>query len=339
MGSVNRFAVRDVVWFRVENEAAAGDVRRAVARISGDLGFAEHRVAEIAVASKELAMNAHIHGVASWIVVRHRCTPDQPTVEVLVIDSGPGLADVDGVMRDGVSSAGTLGIGLGAVTRIANRFEMFSEPNRGTVTVAAFCSSSAAFVPAPVVDGVTRPITGETVCGDAWAAEQVGDFVGIIVADGLGHGSLAASASQLAVEEFLVDPARSPSAILHAAHQRLVGTRGAAISVVQINMTSGDVRFAGIGNIAGRIVHESRTSGMTAQPGIVGQHMRNVRDIALRAVPGDLVILHSDGLTSKWDLSTYPGLAMQSRDVVGAVLLRDAGLRQDDASVVVLRMP
>ena len=94
-------------------------------------------------------------------------------VELIVIDSGPGIDDVSNAMRDGVSTAGTLGIGLGAIDRIANRFEMFSLLGRGSGHgLLRFGPSTADAFLMPILDGLTRPISGESVCGDAWAAHR-----------------------------------------------------------------------------------------------------------------------------------------------------------------------
>ena len=53
--------------------------------------------------------------------------------------------------------------------------------------------------------------------------------------------------------------------------------------------------------------------------------------------PQALIVVHSDGLTAKWDQSLLHGYGMHQPTVAAAVLLRDAGLRQDDASVVAVR--
>jgi len=339
MGTVSAIDVEDVVWQRIDEQATVGEVRRTVARLAGSIGISEARVAEISVAVSELATNSVLHATGGVALVRCRRNDEGRVVELIVIDSGPGIDDVSTAMRDGVSTAGTLGIGLGAIDRIANRFEMFSLLGRGSVTVAAFGPSTSDAFLMPILDGLTRPISGESVCGDAWAAHHDDQQVSLIVADGLGHGVLAEAASRAVRDEFQSDPSRSPSVILRAAHHKAASTRGAAVMAVRVDPAAGTLRCAGVGNIAGRVVRATSVSGMMSQPGIVGQHLRNVREIELPVQRGDLVVVHSDGLTSKWDLASHRGLAAQSPDVIAAVLLREAGLRQDDASVVVLRVP
>ncbi|HEY4332582.1 MAG TPA: SpoIIE family protein phosphatase, partial [Ilumatobacteraceae bacterium] len=240
---------------------------------------------------------------------------------------------------DGVSRHGTLGIGLGAIRRIANRFDIHSVPGRGSIFAVTFAQDRKLVPAAHLIDGISRPITGEIVCGDAWAYRVDGRRVAVLVADGLGHGQLAANAANTAVEVFGRDPWLGPSEVLQSAHRAMGATRGAAAAAVDIDLESGALRFAGVGNIAARIVGAERANGLISQPGIVGQQMRNVREITLTMSRGLVLILHSDGLTSKWEPQSIPHLTSQPTDIMCAALLREAGLRQDDATVVALRVP
>jgi hypothetical protein len=74
--------------------------------------------------------------------------------------------------------------------------------------------------------GLTRPIDGETECGDSYAAVQMGDVITAVMCDGLGHGPLAAAAAAEGVAAFLDDPDGDPAALLGRMHRRMGGTRG-----------------------------------------------------------------------------------------------------------------
>jgi anti-sigma regulatory factor (Ser/Thr protein kinase) len=324
---------------RVDDASVVGSLRRAVSRLAEDLGFDEHRIGELAIAATELATNAHLYGSNASVMVRRAPGGEATAIELLVVDTGPGVVDVAAVMEDGVSTGGTLGIGLGAIRRLASRFEMYSVPGRGTVTVAVFAGEPGRAVDTPVVDGVTRPITGESVCGDAWAYFVDDALISVVVADGLGHGLLAAQASAAAIEQFRLMPDALPSAFLTAAHRALAGTRGAAVSMIRLDRAERVVRFAGVGNVTGRIVGDGAPVNLAPQPGIVGHHMRKVRDVEVAAPRDALVVLHSDGLTAKWGLEQLGDARFESPTVVGAVLLREAGIRHDDAGIAVLRVP
>jgi hypothetical protein len=215
---------------------------------------------------------------------------------------------------------------------------MYSVPHEGTIMVAAFAGELGQPVKAPAVDGLTRPITGESACGDSWAWHATDEMVAIVVADGLGHGVLAAEASQAAIAEFNADPLRRPDALLQGIHNTVAGTRGAAVSAVRFDRHQHVLEFCGVGNVSCRIIDDERATNLPPQPGIVGQHLRTVRQQAVTLVDHAVVVLHSDGLTSKWDLGGLPGIRVQSSTVIAAALLRSAGVRHDDASVAVLRV-
>jgi hypothetical protein len=188
------------------------------------------------------------------------------------------------------------------------------------------------------VEGLTRPIDGETVCGDAWAWRREGPVTTVVVADGLGHGPLAAIASQRAIATFDGTDLREPGQILDQMDRALAGTRGAAISAARIDMSTGTVAFAGVGNVAGWIDDGTRRRPMVSFPGIVGQNRsKRVRQLDYEIAPDTLVVLHSDGLTAKWALTDYPTVRRHDPLVIAACLLRDAGIRHDDASIVVAR--
>ncbi|WP_187286075.1 anti-sigma regulatory factor [Streptomyces sp. ME109] len=157
----------DVAWFRDEPQAARG----AAAALGRRIGLDEHRTAELVLAVTELATNMAKHSQDGSLVLRVLRTPQVAGVEVVVVDQGPGMADVATALRDGTSSTGTLGIGLGAVQRLADTFDIHSRPGLGTVQLARFWPRPLPFPPdaEPAIGGITRPISGETACGDAWA--------------------------------------------------------------------------------------------------------------------------------------------------------------------------
>jgi anti-sigma regulatory factor (Ser/Thr protein kinase) len=330
--------VEDGDWLRLEDDSVIGGLRRSLAGAASRVGFGEARVAELAVAATEMATNARRHATDASGLVRIRRDGTHIVVELVILDGGPGMASVDAMFEDGVSSGGTFGIGLGVVRRIANRFDIFSLPNHGTVSIASFLASADDHLAVPTIDGITRPISGEEVCGDAWAAATGDVRTSLILADGLGHGPLARRASRAAIDTFLDDPWGGPAEILARADQALGDTRGAAVSLIDHDRDRHELRFAGVGNVAGRICQQERESSLVPSPGIVGQHRRQIREVVVATDPDALVVLHTDGLTSRWRVATFPGLFTRAPGLVCSVLLRDAGVRHDDAAVVAARV-
>ncbi|GAA4595918.1 anti-sigma regulatory factor (Ser/Thr protein kinase)/serine/threonine protein phosphatase PrpC [Actinoplanes octamycinicus] len=326
------------VWFRVEAAGTAAAVRRTAERLATDLAMPEQRIAELSIVAAEAAGNLVKHALQGTILVRAVRTPEQAGVELIAIDSGPGMVDVAHSMGDGHSTAGSLGIGLGAILRQASRWDLHSLPGRGTVLAVQVWPEAP---PPPFwAAGLTRPITGETVSGDAVAAREAGGRRQLLVCDGLGHGGLAAAASREAVRVFRQTAAASPAAVVEALHRSLGHTRGAALAVAELDADAALVRYAGMGNIAGTVFHpDGSRRGMISMPGIAGHQRRQIREYEYPLSPGAVVVMHSDGLVDRWNPADYPGLLTRSPEVIAGTLLRDAGTRRDDAGVLVARLP
>lgn len=326
----------DLEWIPVEESSAPGHVRGAAMALARRLGFSDHRVGEIAIAATELATNLQLHARQGIMLLRLRREGEEGAVELVAIDRGPGIDDFDERMRDGHSTAGTLGIGLGAIKRLASRFDVHSVLDRGTVMSATFWRADAP-VGEPVVAAITRAIAGETVCGDACAKRVDGGVTTLLLADGLGHGELAAHAARESVRIFVTGSDTDPTTILQQIDRALRATRGAAIAVVRIDPARTMLTFAGVGNVATWVDDGERRRELASTPGIVGHNLRRINQVEIPLTPGALVIMHSDGLSSKWTLASYPGLRSKSPLVVAATILRDAGIRHDDAGIVVAR--
>jgi hypothetical protein len=185
--------------------------------------------------------------------------------------------------------------------------------------------------------GVSVPKHGEQVCGDAWAAECWRDQVTVLVADGLGHGLSAHEAARAATDTLRAHPQDAPAAIVEACHGALARTRGAALAVAQLVASAERGTFAGVGNIVCRIDGTSASRHLVSHNGTVGHTMRKVQEFSFPWPAGALLILHSDGLGTHWDLAAYPGLGMRHPALISAVLYRDYDRGRDDVSVVVLR--
>ena len=164
----------------------------------------------------------------------------RPGIELVTIDAGPGLRDSGAALRDGHSTSGTLGIGLGAISRLADFCDLYSVPGHGTALVARFWPAPRDYAVRQA--GLVRPIAGETECGDVFGAAETEAGVTGVLCDGLGHGPLAATAATQGVAAVLEDPAAEPAALVERAHRRIAGTRGGAIGVVQVAGAGHQVR-------------------------------------------------------------------------------------------------
>ena len=324
---------QDMRWLRVEDASAVAACRQAVQNMAERLRFPAARIGQLALAVTEAASNLHKHAEQGSLLLCVNRDGPQPGIDLVTIDVGPGVRDVGAALRDGHSTAGTLGIGLGAIQRLADFADLYSRPGHGTSLVARFCVSPP--VSQPRWAGLIRPITGETECGDAYGVVPADGAVTAVLCDGLGHGPLAAAAAAAGVAAVLDDPAGEPAALLERVHRRMSGTRGGAVGVVQV---SGQLaRFAGLGNVAASIVSDGQRKSMISIPGIAGVQARTIRQFEYDVPPGSAVIVHSDGVSSRWEAAALPALEARDPLLIAAVLLAEAGVHRDDAGVLVLK--
>jgi anti-sigma regulatory factor (Ser/Thr protein kinase) len=329
---------QDMRWQLVEDVSAVAACRSAATAMAGRLQFPSARTDQLALAVTEAASNLYKHASQGSLLLCVNRDAAAPGIDLVTIDSGPGLPDVSAAMRDGHSTAGTLGIGLGAIRRLADFSDLYSRPGHGTALIARFWPEAArAEAPRPDIRcaGLIRAISGELECGDSFAAVQTEDTVTAVLCDGLGHGPLAAAASAVAVAAVLDGPAAEPAVLLERAHRRMSGTRGGAVGIVQV---AADVaRFAGLGNVAASILSADGRKSMLSVPGIAGHRAPAIRQFEYVVPPGAAVILHSDGISSRWEVAAVPGVNARDPLLIAAVLLAEAGIHRDDAGILVLK--
>jgi anti-sigma regulatory factor (Ser/Thr protein kinase) len=342
---------QDMRWLAVEDASAVVACRNAALAMASRLQFPAARADALGLAVTEAASNLHKHARQGALLLAVNRDADAPGIDLVTIDSGPGLRDVGAAMQDGHSTTGTLGIGLGAIRRLADFCDLYSVPGHGTALIARFWPLPRGPLPrGPAIRcaGLIRPITGETECGDAFGVLQTDDAVTAVLCDGLGHGPLAAAAAAAAMATVLGEPAggtglaggragaraSEPAALLERVHRRMSGTRGGAVAVVQI---SGQLaRFAGLGNVSAFILSAGSRKSMLSVPGIAGYQARAFRQFEYEVPPGAAVILHSDGISSRWEVAAVPGVETKDPLLIAAVLLAEAGIHRDDAGVLVL---
>jgi anti-sigma regulatory factor (Ser/Thr protein kinase) len=338
-GSACLAATQDVAWIPVEEPSAVGTVRRIAGALADRVGCPKPRVAQIELAVTELGTNLVKHATEGVLVVRLVRLAEDAVVEIVAVDRGPGIRDLDLAFRDGHSTSGTLGVGLGAVLRLADSHEAYSEPGTGTVLSARFHPRRGpADAAGEVAAGVTRPISGEDVCGDAYAVRRAGGRAVLMLCDGAGHGPLAASASQLAVRAFCESESGEPEVLVGQIHRALTGTRGGAVAVADLDPAARRVRFAGIGNVSGAVVTDGRKQAMVCLPGIAGYQARRIQSFDYQLPAGAAVVMHSDGMTDRWTAQGRQRLFTGRPLPIAMTLLRDGGTRRDDASVLVAKL-
>jgi anti-sigma regulatory factor (Ser/Thr protein kinase) len=325
----------------VEDSSHVGECRRLAQRLAETCDLDATLVGRIGIVATELANNLIKHAGGGELLIQALDDNSIPTLEIVAIDRGPGM-HIDTCMRDGYSTGGTAGAGLGAVLRLSTVFDAYSLVDQGTVVVSRISrpapsrsADSAAPPKAPEFGAVCLALAGEIECGDIWRIAQHGEESVIMVADGLGHGPLAASASRALAAAFAERPFDPPSQCMQRFHDVLAGSRGAAAACAMMDQPQGKVIYAGVGNISGSVITGDRSKGMVSHNGILGVQLLRQQQFEYDYHPGSQVVMHSDGMSARWSIGEYPGLLTHHPAVIAAVLYRDHGRTRDDITVVV----
>lgn len=307
----------------IAEASQASEARRLAVHFARRLGFNETQAGNVAIVTTEAANNLAKHAQSGELLL----STFKSSLNILSIDRGPGM-DVELCLRDGYSSAGTAGTGLGAIQRLSDRFDAYSS-SAGTVISARMGQGMDR------VGSAQAPKKGETVCGDAWTMIERSGAYWIMMVDGLGHGELAAAASQQAARVFESSRMDTAARVIEEIHAGMRSTRGAAVAVAEIR---GDViRYCGLGNIASTILSAGKSSQMVSQPGTAGAEARKISEFTYSWNAASTLVMHSDGLQTQWNLERYPGILRRSPSVIAGALYRDFSRGRDDVSVLVVR--
>ncbi len=353
--------------FVVSTDEDVGALRRGVAEVAArTLGT---RAARAALAATELGTNLLRHGAGGYVLVR----PLVAGLELLAVDSGPGMppgartlgmvphaspsrgdpdgGDPDGGDPDGGDPDGGdpgrrptkgLGVGLSAVRRAATVFDLYSTTRGGSAPAGTVVL--ARFLEGPPRPGWCRwgavnvAIEEGGISGDGWAVSALPLLVSVLVVDGLGHGREAGLAAAAAVSAFGADPSANLEELVRRAHEAMRPTRGGVLAVCSVNPELGELRYGAIGNISGMLLNDRTSQRLLGRDGILGTSLvpPSPRVNSYPWSPGAVLVLASDGLRSSWDPLAYPGLLSHDPAVIAAVLQRDYGRPNDDATVLVV---
>ena len=329
----------------VEERSQTAEVRRVARRMAETIGLDETETERVAIVATEACTNLLNHASGGEILVRTTSTDDPnglSELEILVLDKGPGMSNPQQCLRDGFSTGGSPGQGLGAIMRLSAESDLYSDVARGTALLARWSARSngnghgnGKKLRIGAVN-VSKP--GQEVCGDSWGVEQIGGLCVILVADGLGHGLEAQAASLEAVRMLHSNPNLRPAELLERAHQALRSTRGAAVSVARIDLDKGALTFAGVGNVSAQIYSGAQASQhLVSVNGTAGHQVHRIREFSYPWPDDGMLVMHSDGLSTNAGLEKHSGLALHDPSLIAGVLYRDFTRRNDDATVIVAK--
>ena len=346
----------EIYSYVIEDFSQVGEVRRIASNLAAKMGFDESHIAKIAIIATEATNNLMKYATKGRrVIFSARQQSEITEFDFFALDQGPGVGNIAICLEDGYSTSTSPGTGLGAIRRMADQFEIYSMPAVGTVLwaqVRGIFSSAEDRRLKPLdkrllpfsIGAISLPIKGEIVCGDAWAVAYPASSPAtglFLLVDGLGHGIGAHEAARKATEIFYQNSDQSLLVIFDKIHTGLKKSRGAAMAIAKINLATQELHYVGVGNIIGVIVtgqgEEEKKQNLVSHNGIVGYHLNRSREYSYVFPEDATLIMHSDGLTSRWQNNKNMQLSMRLPGLIAGMLYRDFQRDTDDATILVAR--
>jgi anti-sigma regulatory factor (Ser/Thr protein kinase) len=324
----------------VTERSAVSEARRQAENVALRLGFNRTEIGSIAIIVTELGQNLAKYSHAGELLVQTLTSQRNAGIEIIALDRGPGMGNPAACVQDGFSTGGTPGTGLGAIQRLSTVFDIFSVPKLGTVVLSRFWAKRSQTDGDEMgwkIGGLNIPKPGLAISGDAYAWKRTNRGLTVLLADGLGHGPLAAEASRAAVDAFRTNAQKAAGDIVATVHNGLRRTRGAAVAVAQIDTLTESVHFAGIGNISGVVMGSGRNQNLVSLSGTVGAEVHKIQEFIYEWRENSALILNSDGISTKWRLDPFVGVLRRHPSIISGVVYRDGWRGTDDSSIVVVR--
>lgn len=321
------------------DKSCVGEARRQVETLAKTLEFTNNQLSQAAILISEMATNLIKHATKNpRLILQTIHFKTYKRLQILALDQGPGMYNLNLCFRDGYSTVGTQGTGLGAIQRQASFSQFFSLPSIGTAVLAYIDNQESKKELTNLnISGICLPLISEKISGDAWFSIEINYRKLVFISDGLGHGPIAADASQAAMAIFKKTAHLGPGDIVNKVNEGLKKTRGASVAVAEINTREKKVIYAGLGNIGGTVMIGRSMYHMICHDGTAGMGPCHIQEYVYPWQKNATLIMHSDGLVSRWVRHNYASLMSRHPALIAGVLYRDFARGNDDVTVVVAR--
>jgi len=304
--------------------------------------FTEQRTGEIDIVVSEMVSNLIKYATRGELLYRLSIQENTPVFEVICIDSGAGIKDINHSMKDGISSKNTLGQGIGSILRLSNFAQIYSLPNWGTIVYSQFLNSLDSVKSSnsnTLVRCINVAMPGEKVSGDGGSVRHVGNKTLVFLGDGLGHGEFAKEAVDKAIETFTNSNYAEPSEIIREIHAAVKKTRGLVGTIGVLDHQNKEWHISGIGNIATRMQRGLEYKNYTSYNGIIGLNIPGrIENNQYEMEKFQQLILCSDGIKTRWDLMHYPTILKYDPMILAAAIYKDHSRRTDDMTILIVKV-
>ncbi len=326
---------------RIDSPAEVHTAGEQARTFAGQNGFAGSDGEEVALAVVELASNLVKHAGGGELHLKPLDSDGRRGVEIVSEDRGPGIPEPEKAIADGFSTAGSRGVGLGAVNRLMDEMEFCPRPDGGARIV---CQRWVR--PRPTECGGERVEFGaasrayrfQPINGDALVVRQWPDHALAGIIDGLGHGPFAQRAAQCARHYLEQHFHQGLDSLFRGVGRACRATRGVVLALARFDFAKHTVELASVGNIEVWLLGRQQPFQPVVRRGIVG--VINAPAPMVTEHPwtaANVLILHSDGIQSGWDSAELCRLSRQSAVSAARCLLEGYGRLDDDATVLVAR--
>jgi len=326
------------------NERSYFSILKKEIRLKAEIaGFDTKKLNDIDLIISEITSNLQKYAKDGEVLAGLFYEQDNCYLELISIDQGPGMSSPYNMMADGFSSENNLGMGLGSIKRLSDKFDIYSIKGWGTIILSRVYQKKQQPKSGLAARIEIRPLViampGQTISGDGTYYSIDERYFKLFVADGLGHGQEANHAVREAVIAFKASNHASPSAILRDIHLSITKTRGLVGTIVVFDLAEKIWKMAGVGNITMRMSNFLDNKNQMSHNGIVGHNIPNTmndQEVALNNF--HQVTLCSDGIKPRWELAKYPGINRCDLSIQAAAIYKDYARHADDMSVVIAKI-
>ena len=184
---------------------------------------------------------------------------------------------------------------------------------------------------------VFRALANEPECGDMGVIRDWDNHCFFGLVDALGHGQEAHDVARLAIDYIEAHCQEDLVVMMRGLHERLKGSKGAVAALCLLNTATGQLLHVGVGNITVKMMGSNPFS-FVPRDGVIGFQIPAPRLNTRTVFPGDLLIMHSDGIREHFSPLDHAGLLEGDARGVAGRLLDHCSKRDDDASCIVLRV-
>lgn len=330
--------------YKVDDRSYAAFVKRQIHINAIAAKFNEVDVGKIDIIVSEMTSNLVKHARDGEILYRITANENTPVCEMLSIDKGPGIADINKALRDGVSSTNTLGGGLGAMSRLSTLFQIFSPRQWGTILYSKISPDNKNWVPSKTgpeadIKAVCVPKLLEEVCGDGYCVVQTPSYTKILFGDGLGHGPNAKEAVDVAKKVFSECDYTDPTDIIRHIHEHVRRTRGLVACVAVLDKKNHTWSICGVGNISTRVYSGIEYRNYMSYNGTIGLNIpKSMNPTKVDLDRNQTLIMCTDGIQTRWNINQYPSINKYDATIVAGAILKDFNRGTDDASVLIAKV-